>query len=255
MDPDCLIHAVQVLHKRLLADGYSVSNCPQNDRVAVIVEPRRHPLFGPVIMNIMHHLGDGWNLHIFTSPINASWVVEQLPGWSPKVTMLQQDNLTTEEYSKLLMSKTFWQMINEPNILVFQTDAMLFRNGMNKWVGAYDYAGANYYNRDHTAPRVGGIQGGLSLRKKEAMLECIRRVSVAGIQAYRRRLGYKELPSVPEDVFFTHACEMLGMRVPSIERRREFAIEADYHPYTLGHHGLRFPYLTKEQQHELLTHP
>jgi hypothetical protein len=166
--------------------------------------------------------------------------------------------MSREEYSTLLMSKGFWNMIPEENILIFQTDAMLFRRGIDTWIDDseynYDYVGANYYNPKHIAPDIQGIQGGLSLRKKSAMLECIEKLDVAKIQKYRMNKGYEYLPErvIAEDVFFTHACEILKKKVPSVEKRREFSIEADFDSCALGHHGLTHEYLTEEQQKQLL---
>jgi hypothetical protein len=251
---------MEELSWRLASQGQTVTNKRDGscDRIAVIVEPRQHPMFETVVRTIMNYLGNGWNLHVFTAPDNIRWVTNRLPQWDITITPLSKDNLTTDEYSLLLMSEAFWNMIREQHVLLFQTDCVLFRHGMDAWIdGGYDYVGANYYNARHIAYNIGGIQGGLSLRRKDAMIDCIRRISMDDVHAYRRWRGMEPLgldtSVIPEDIFFTHACEILQKRVPTIEKRREFSIEADYHPRALGHHGLRFPYLTREQQQELLT--
>lgn len=207
----------------------------------------------------MYFVGDKWNLHIFTSALNITWITKELEDSTFRITPLDKENMTRDEYSALLMSSTFWNMIPEENVLIFQTDSMLFRTGIDKWIDdteyGYDYVGANYYNSSHIAPIVQGIQGGLSLRKKSAMLECIEKIDIEKIQRYRFDRGYEYLREymVAEDVYFTHACEMLKKRVPSVEKRREFSIEADYCPRAIGHHGLTRAYLTEEQQKELLS--
>lgn len=255
MEPIHILEHMRGLSGRLALEDQVVCNNPQHDRVAVIVEPRRHPMLEMVIRTFMYHLGDNWNLRVVTSQENMAWIGEMLKGWRIDITPLSKSNLTIDEYSMLLMREAFWQTMTEKHVLVFQTDCVLFRKGVDDWVEeGYDYVGANYYNPAHVAPRIGGIQGGLSLRNLEAMLDCIRRVPVEAVHAYRRRLGLMPLPDViPEDIYFTHACEMLQKRVPSVEKRREFSIEADYHPCALGHHGLKFHYLTEEQQRELLA--
>lgn len=255
MEPIYILKHMVELSRRLALQGQVVCNNTHHDRVAVIVEPRRHPMLETVIRTFMYYLGDNWNLRIVTSQENVPWIVETLTGWCIDITPLSKSNLSTDEYSLLLMSEAFWQIMPERHVLVFQTDCVLFRKGMDNWIKeGYDYVGANYYNPAHVAPHIGGIQGGLSLRNREAMLDCIHRVPIEQVHAFRCLHGLAPLPTViPEDIYFTHACEMLQKRVPTIDKRREFSIEADYHPYALGHHGLKFHYLTEDQQKELLA--
>lgn len=257
MEPVYLLRHLEREHHRLQDTGqvFHLRNrgC---DRVAVIVEPRRMDMLLWVIRNVMDHLGDGWNLHLFTSPRNLAWLEGALAGCSFRVTLLDKDNLTREEYSTLLMNPGFWDRIPEEHVLVFQSDCMLFRRGLDPWVDRFAYAGANYYHPDHVAPRIGGIQGGLSLRRKSDMLDCIARVSATSIQVYRAQHGLPPLHGdvIAEDIFFTHACEMLQKSVPTVEERRKLFIEADFDAGAFGHHGLQCPYFTAEQQRALLTH-
>jgi hypothetical protein len=259
MEPIHIIQHLDNQYRELLCQNQEFHNKLHNHRVAVIVEPRRHHMLAKVIRNFMYHLGENWNLHIFTSIPNVEWIKKQLKGSSYRITPIDKDNLTTAEYSTLLMDVSFWEMIPEENILIFQTDCILFRQGIDTWIDEkeynFDYVGANYYNTDHILPDIGGVQGGLSLRKKSAMIECIKCVTVPDVNIYREHLKLKPIGDVvmAEDVFFTHACAILKKRIPTIEKRREFSIEADYYPDTLGHHGLKCSYLTAEQQKELLT--
>lgn len=261
MEPTYILNHINKLCNQLIFEGYSICNDPSKDRVAVIVEPRRHPMLANIIRSTMYYVGDKWNLHVFTPLENISWLYTELGKSKFRVTPLNKNNMTSSEYSALLMSKEFWNMIPEENILIFQTDSVLFKKGIDMWIDhpsyGFDYVGANYYNKDHLAPNIGGIQGGLSLRKKSAMLTCIENIDKNEINKYRFDHGYKSFDlynkiTIPEDVYFTHACEILNMNIPTIEKRREFSIEADYHPNAIGHHGLKCPYLTAEQQKELL---
>ena len=76
----------------------------------------------------------------------------------------------------------------------------------------YDYSGANYYNEKHTGFYYGGIQGGFSLRKKSAMLECLD-IDLEQMRTYRmeqymkylqRMKLYEELFSEKEELLHTH---------------------------------------------------
>jgi Protein of unknown function (DUF5672) len=224
-----------------------------SSRVAVIVEPRPHKLLKACINNVMFHLGPEWNIHIFTS----QHVVDSgmLNCYSDaKITVIPFDNLTHTLYNQMFTSRSFWETIKEEHILVFQTDCVMFRALDDNWL-KYAYVGGNYYAVNDVAPHLGGIQGGFSLRHRSAMIECIEKVPTHYVNEYRQYFGLpltKKGGDIHEDVFFTHACEILGLCVPTPEQRRKFAIEADYHPYTCAHHGLGHAYMTIEQMEELV---
>lgn len=255
----CFLEFLEKQYRQLKNEGQIFENNSSNDRVAVVVDPRRSDLLLRVIRNIMYFVGNRWNLHVFTSHENIGWLHDEFKECTFRITPMNKNNITREEYSTMLMSKDFWDIIPEENILVFQMDTLLFRKGMDEWIdgcnSGYDYVGANYYNSLHTAPITKGIQGGLSLRKRSAMIKCIEKIKREDIQEYRRYHGCRPLQEnvIAEDVFFTHACEILKMRIPNIEKRREFSIEADYYPYTMGHHGLTRKYFTEDQQRYLLS--
>lgn len=258
MEPVYLLDHLKKQHSMLCMEGQVFVNDPSRDRAAVILEPRLHELLYHVIRNVMYRAGSRWNMHVFTAAENIGALQEHFRGCRFRVTPLGKNNITREEYSALLMSEQFWDMIPEENVLVFQTDCMLFRSGIDKWIDdpehGFDYVGANYYNPSHATAITGGIQGGLSLRKKSAMIDCIKKITPDDVHRYRGQHGLKPLLGfMHEDVFFTHACEILNRRVPGIEKRREFSIEADYHPKALGHHGLNCRYLTADQQRELVS--
>jgi hypothetical protein len=103
----------------------------------------------------------------------------------------------------------------------------------------YDYAGSNYlYGK---APIIGGINGGFSIRKRKTMIECIEKITWEDINEYRKTHKYatdnKEITYYNEDIFFTHACEILCKIVPDIFNRTFLCIENDFNPETSVHHG------------------
>lgn len=52
----------------------TILNKDDNDKVAVIVEPRKHKYLLGVIKNVMSSLGTDWNLHIFGSDNNEEYI-------------------------------------------------------------------------------------------------------------------------------------------------------------------------------------
>lgn len=241
-------------HMRWLdAGGFTFDYDPRRERTAVIVEPRPHPMLRVVVANVMSFLGDAWNLHVFTAESNKEWLRTTLAPYKYTVNYLNLDNLTRDQYSALLMTPEFWEVLPTEHLLIFQTDVVVFRP-WNPAFELYDYIGANYYHPDHVCPGgVGGIQGGLSYRKKSAMVACLRAISAADVVQYRAARGLPALP-VPmvEDIYFTHACAMLEKSLPAPALRPFFAIEAVYYPTPFGFHGWNHPYFTDAECRELL---
>jgi hypothetical protein len=225
------------------------SNDPSSDKVAVIVEPRsKHPMLEPVIRNAMSALGGGWNLHVFTHDIH--YVRTLFPHCKFTITRLTTPNLTPDDYSRLLMQLGFWETIQSENIVIFQTDVVFLRHLPRKYLD-YDYAGANYFNPIHLSPRIGGIQGGFSVRKRSAMLECLSRVSLEQACTYLGGIP-AETNFIPEDVYFTLACDLLKKHVLPQDLRRVLAIEAEYYDEPVAFHGFRYPYFPMHQCVELV---
>jgi hypothetical protein len=62
------------------------------DRVAVLIEPRRHALLEFSIRHTMHMLGPGWALQIYDSRGNRDMVLSILgPGHNATLTSLEDD--------------------------------------------------------------------------------------------------------------------------------------------------------------------
>lgn len=228
------------------------ANKQENTKVAVIVEPRRHPMLEPVVRNVMHHLGPDWNLEIMTHVTHVPHIEKNFGGCTLRVATLPYPNMNQNMYNQLLLDPWFWWHLPEEHVFIFQTDCILFGNDLAPWL-KYDYCGANYFHPRDVAPITGGIQGGLSLRRKSVMLECIQKVSWQSIQYYRTFHGYEGLSNLHEDVFFTHACEILKKKVPPVERRKLFSIEAEYWDKPLGHHGTTKPYFHDSQIEAIIS--
>lgn len=151
---------------------------------AVIVEPRRHPLLPAVLKNVHERLPKSWDLYIFHGPANAAYVqtaTAPLKGRRIFQKGLEKENLTAGDYNELMTSESFWNQVDAEHILVFQTDTVLCGKGpldMSSFL-KYPYIGCSYDTK-HVGERVPwpgkafyGV-GGLSLRKKSFMLDCIR---------------------------------------------------------------------------------
>lgn len=222
------------------------ANSSDRNKVAVIVEPRKHDMLVPVIRNVMHYVGDGWNLEVVSNAANIRHLSAELKGCTYRTLTMPYVNMSQALYNGLLLDPWFWWQLKEEHVLIFQTDCVMLRSGVDVWM-PFDYVGANYFNPSHTSPKIGGIQGGFSLRKRSAMLECLEKVSWSSIQYHRTNRGLAPLDCFHEDIFFTHACEILRKRVPPSDIRKLFSIEAEYHRTPIAHHGTTKNYFTEDQ--------
>jgi hypothetical protein len=87
------------------------------------------------------------------------------------------------------------------------------------------------------------------------MLRCLAEVSWDRIDAARATAGAPAIRADRrfEDIYFTHACALLGVPLPPIAERREFSIEAEFYVAPLAHHGWNRPYFTDAQVREILA--
>lgn len=182
----------------------------QSDRALVIVETRPS-FFLPQVVASAVRTHPGWRLYVFGSP-----EVHALLGASCKnyecATRVQlgSSHLPPTAYSRMLLDGTFWECVKEEHILVFQADCVLVRPTPAHFL-KYDYVGA-VCGENH--PRTFVMNGGLSLRRRSAMVRALR-----GMPPH--------LLDAPEDAAF---CEAMRRRpgeftLPTREECCEFAIE------------------------------
>jgi hypothetical protein len=226
-----------------------VINNTQNTKVAVIVEPRKHEFFEEVIRNVMFILPKDWNLHIITHKDHKEWVESLFPNWQIKISTIEKPNFTVDDYNQFLMTESFWTNIDEENILIFQTDVMLFNDNIDDFI-QYDFIGANYFDVNHTSVNNGGNNGGFSFRHKTAMIDCIQKLSQRDIHNYLLSNNKGIYGLIPEDIYFSNSCEILNKKLCPVSERSKFSIEdANKEPFIyfkpIGCHRFMFHDLSK----------
>jgi hypothetical protein len=197
---------------------------PPGDRCAVIVETRRHPHLSYVLRNLMHFLDESWGLCIVHGSGNREFVEETVRGWGD-VLLVDSGvaQMTTESYSALKCRSSFWERIPSEHVLLFQTDSLLRRKGVEDFL-EYDYVGAPWM---HVLVEQGSAEGpvgngGLSLRRKSAMLRILR--------------DHAREVDTPEDQFFSTFLYRDGYHLPSLEKASHFSTETMFQPESLGLH-------------------
>lgn len=211
----CCIYVIHFIRKRLYyKEGVTSMS------TAVIVEPREHKALGYVIQNAIENLDDNWNIMIFHGIKNKQFVLDiinnQLYKFKHRITLqnLYIENLTIEEYNKLMTSIDFYEKIPTETMLIFQTDSIICEE-CKDYIGdflQYDYVGAP--NKEWVG------NGGFSLRKKSKMVDVLKK--------------HNREPGENEDVFFTKKEHKLYM--PDLETANRFSNEGNYAPNSFGVH-------------------
>lgn len=145
----------------------------ETDYCAVIVEPREQKDLEVVLKNVMYFLNDSgsdvkWGLKIYHGTKNEDFVKNIVKDWeNVKLENLNVVDLSGILYNDLLKTPTFWKSLDTNNNLIFQTDSLLLKFGIDEFI-SYIYIGAPWI-RFREGEIVGN--GGLSFRKRDKMIE------------------------------------------------------------------------------------
>jgi len=172
-------------HWPIAGDKYFQMNTPSCNAL-VIADGRDDPMMETVLKNHRQYLGPYWMFYL-VGPKSVTDIWQKYAG--PMITIVELPehfgdlSQYPDEYNTLLLSDFLWkETVQCENVLVSQTDAILFRHGIEDFFD-YDYVGSPVYTLEDT-PRfwslvnafndssVGG-NGGLSFRKKSAMIKAL----------------------------------------------------------------------------------
>jgi hypothetical protein len=192
------------------------------DYTAVIVEPREHKDLETVIKTVMYFLNESdskikWGLTIIHGESNKKFVKKIVDKWEGvELQNLWVNNLTPIQYNRMLMGSQFWKQLKTENILLFQTDSILVKFGIDQFI-SYIYVGAPWI-RFREGKIVGN--GGLSFRKKSKMIEISE--------------TYVNDEITMEDIYF---CKYLKEEdLPDIGIAKQFSVEDVEYDDPLGLH-------------------
>ena len=237
-----------------------------SDKTAVIIDPRYNDLMEDVIRQHMYFLNAcGWNLLIISHPKYEERIKNDFPNCllyfiDEKMITYKEDipNITIDGYNSILLNLDFWTNLPTETILIFQTDCFMYKMFDDTFL-EYDFLGAsNVICLLENNTQYLGINGGLSLRKKTAMIDCILKLDFQNIYKIIEKQNIvieKEhnLYKQNEDIFFSLACEFLGKKLIPYNDRKMFSIEAEYNIDTCFHHGWNKSYHTQNMTMEILA--
>lgn len=218
-------------------------NRSKADKVAVIIEPRKLDVLYDLLKWMAYLLAPaGWTFIVYTGTTNyievKSFVRRHHLQDIIEIRQLNKDNLTFSDYNTLLVSSSFWESMPFENILIFQTDSVLLSNKLEPLL-QYDYVGAPWPKEIRWLPKPVDTtgNGGLSLRRKSAMIRAI------------QSMPYNNLN---EDIFFSIFCSKYLNVCPPSEAVK-FSVETMFYKSPLGYHK-PWRYLTHEQIKTLYDH-
>jgi hypothetical protein len=196
----------------------------ESDRAAVIVEFRNDMFLLHVIRVFLYHLAPkGFRFFLFHGRSNAALAKTFIAPLGVELRELPHETFNAGTYTCLLKSKEFWNQIPAEHILIYEMDTYIRHGNIEPFL-EYDYVGApwepNQCPWTKSKSRVGN--GGLSLRRKSALLRCL-----------EKRPADQCVYS--DDRYFSEYCEDI-MYLPDTETAKSFAVETWEHPNPFGFH-------------------
>jgi hypothetical protein len=260
---------LKLLDDKSFIENQQIIHHEDSNKIAIIIDPRFDPIMEAVIRNFMYFMNPyGWNLLIISYSGYEEIIQQKFPHCIQipiDDTLIHFDenntpNISINIYNQILLNIDFWKNIKETNVCIFQKDCIMYKM-FQEYYSLYDFAGANYYKKEHCAFLYGGINGGFSLRNRNTMIECLEKITWDKIIHYRKEFLLQleneiffspVLDTLNEDIFFTYACEMLYKSVPDIIHRTFLSIEADYNMVTSVYHGWHYNYHDTEKATQIL---
>eukprot|EP01041_Mallomonas_annulata_P001242 gene1242-2409_t len=217
--------------------------------MAIIIEPQIHSTFEICVRNIMFHLGPTWSLTVYYSYYNEEFIrfiLYNIP--NIQYQLLIGNSYTINDYNTLLKSSLFWRNIPAKKVLIFQSDSIMLRSGIDKYL-QYDYIGGAWdikhnsliktlitHNKTLKIP-VGN--GGFSLRNVEAMRNiCEKYSSTSSLEEQ-------------EDIFFSTYVEVMGYSKAPLRIAYEFCREGTIKDFKgrISHLAIHAPWFYMPERH------
>lgn len=216
-----ILHRHNCYSRLRLIKNISIPNIDQGStNETVLIEFRQFSHLEFLVRNMLINF-PSWSHTVVCGNLNYTFIQNMCNDIcnNIKVVKLDVNNLTPSDYSRLLMTKNFWQNFSGVKILLYQEDTMLFHNQIDEFL-KYDYVGASWpTDQDDNSYGVGN--GGFSLRTKAKMIECIDKVNPAtNLKLGKSTINYmKNTKSyhIPEDVYFSKS--LIDYKLGSVATR------------------------------------
>jgi len=224
---------------------YIITKYITKRKAMVIVEPRKHKLLKQVIDNFNTHMDSSWDLYVFHGKSHkefATLSTKTITKRNVYLFPLDTDNLNADQYNYLLKQASFWNKVNAEHILVFQTDTVVCGKSIyniNSFL-KYPYVGCPFDNTTVDNHPIWGDYpfygiGGLSIRKKSFMMDCIRR-------------NPNVENNYAEDIFFSKCVKDSNIKSITIDVLNQFCTQHTYTKNSFGAHKVNVDLQKEEKQ-------
>ena len=211
-----------------------------NKNTALIIEPRDNKNLPNLIKDFKLKLGSNWKV-VFYCGKGLKDKLTQAIDSDVEIRELDVNNFTSSEYSDFMKARQLWESLYGNFVLTFQIDAYIlneppytidFFTKMNK-----SYIGGNMEYiwgemlREDINPEYRNFNGGLSLRKREHMLNIINTFEPEKTIPYHTKFH-----SCAEDVYFTIGCYKLNYLVGDTQECQHFGLHTIFKDKYFGIH-------------------
>jgi hypothetical protein len=216
------------------------------EHVALLLESRFDVSYELVLQQVFRFLPANFRIILMVTPA----VLDQWKQLVQKITKipshpgilispLTRPLTSVQDYNTIMLDIKFWKQFSMfKKVLLFQTDAMMFKYGLESYM-AYDYIGSPWPIDYGIAKGVGN--GGFSLRTIQAMITCLEKKDTITIPSYKNSEENLKIFNgiYPEDVFYSFAMPQCGFSIATSSIACYFANESvQFNKDVLGSHQL-----------------
>lgn len=194
---------------------------------ALLLVETRPSFFLPHVVASAARTHPRWRLYVVATPAVHALLSKHCTNYHDVTRVdIHVGSLSTEEFSRLMLSRALWDLVREEHVLVFQSDCVLVRGTPPAFL-EFDYVGPVCGSLD---ARRFVMNGGLSLRRTKAMRRAVDLL----------RARHPDLMAQPEDAALCEAMRREGdFRLPTLDQCNAFGIETVGDPDTaVGVHGV-----------------
>ncbi|KAI9851951.1 MAG: hypothetical protein M1838_002240 [Thelocarpon superellum] len=205
-------------------------------KAALIIETAVLPNLVSLILHFASVLGPDWTIHTYHGPDNvglfdAPAIQRLIAQGQMHLSSLPADAVLTSAagVSHFLTRAWIWeQLAPASHVLVFQSDSVLCANSHQRVEDflEYDFVGAPI------ASEYGqGYNGGLSLRRRERMLDVVRTYNWSEHDTFEDQWFFDKLHRLEQQ-----GDDLESSRLPSLDVASKFSTETVWHATPLGLH-------------------
>lgn len=208
------------------------------DKAFVMISGSPYWQLPAVMRNFARFLDADWNFYLFSLANNRAFIEREFDNWDIAKLLGDMPRLDVHSYNLLFFNPEFWLTFKEETLLFAQEDCIACKPLDPEFL-KYDFIGAPC--GDMTT-----FNGGLSLRKRSTILECLDR--------YGPWAGMEN-----EDVFFCKALRQMikegnrDVMLPEGDVAIRFSVESFYHELPFGMHGTNKFYISEECQRKIVN--